>query len=162
MQLKIPKVSGLTWATFTIMAVAVASIFIFTKDLFFLLISIPMLILVILLPMLMSTMSRGTYEGLAEELSSKAKRKNIGELQPKDAGQTVTVKGTVEAVRMQFMGRPNLVISYGDTAMSVYMFAPKHLDIKEGDEVEVMGMVMKKFWAGGAVAISAYSIEKLE
>ena len=77
-------------------------------------------------------------------------------------GKPVRVEGVVQAVKGVWLCRPALTIFDGSAAIVAKKSVPLDEDIVVGDNVEVVGMVVRRFTIFGDVLVHAIGIKKVE
>jgi hypothetical protein len=153
--------SVLAWIAFVICAAAVALHYTTTGDTRFLLFAIPGLILLLIIPMTLAWMSRRSFSQADEQFGSKAKRCKIEKIDLGMVGNIVRVTGEVEKVSFKWLNRPHFHIRENTAGIRVIMFtAPSH-NIRKGDTVEAVGIVMKHLLTRNKPIISAVSIKTI-
>lgn len=75
-------------------------------------------------------------------------------------GQVVSINGKVKKVSFQWLNRPHFHIEDGTGQIRVIMFTSPAEDIQQGDDVEVLGVVIKNIFKRSDPAISAVSVKK--
>jgi hypothetical protein len=153
--------SVLAWIAFTICAAAVALHYISTGDTRFLLFAIPGLILLLVIPMTLAWMSRRSFSQADEQFSSKAKRCKIEKIDLGMVGNIVKVTGEVEKVSFKWLNRPHFHIRENTADIRVIMFTAPSQNIRVGDTVEALGIVMKHLLTRNKPIISAVSIKTI-
>jgi cytochrome c-type biogenesis protein CcmE len=83
-------------------------------------------------------------------------------INPSMIGQPVRIEGVVERVYFQFLNRPQFMVADRSGEISVKMFTSPQEKIREGDVVEVLGLVMKRYVMTGDPVINCVSIRKIE
>ncbi len=148
------------WITFFILAAAVFIHAMTVKDTRFLLFAIPALLAILLIPMLLAWMSRRALNESAEEHGDKARRYKIANITLAMTGQVVSISGEVRKVSFKWLGRPHFQIDDGTGKVRAILFAMPGETINPGDEVEVLGVVIKNIFDRRNAAISAVRIRK--
>ena len=77
-------------------------------------------------------------------------------------GDPVRIEGVVERVYFQFLNRPQYVVADRSGEISVKMFTSPREKIRKGDVVEVLGLVIKRYFFGGDAVINCVSIRKID
>jgi len=153
--------SLIAWVTFVILAVVVAFSFAQSKDYHLLAIAIPMLAALIIIPMILTRMSQSTYSSATPIYEEKEKFYKISNINSNKVGEAVRVRGMVEKVSFGWLNRPHLRINDGTGAISAIMFTSPRESLIVGEQVEVLGTVMKGFPNRRTQAISAIGVRKL-
>ena len=131
MRMSIPAYVSLGLAT-----VFVIFTFALGRDSQFLLTALPLLLVLLAVPLLFTEMNRRHMDKV--DLASYKYRK-IKELASLGAGEPVRIRGTIEAISMKWLNRPNFRISDDSGEIGVFMFWAPREDIKPGDRVEAAG-----------------------
>lgn len=126
----------------------------------FLLFAIPALLALLLIPMILAWMSRRTLREAAEQNSPQARLYKIAKVTLAMTGQVVSISGKVKKVSFQWLNRPHFHIEDTTGQIRVIMFTSPAEDIRQGDDVEVLGVVIKNIFKRGDPAISAVSVKK--
>lgn len=130
------------------------------RDTRFLLFAIPALLALLLIPMILAWMSRRTLQEAAEQNSPKARLYKIAKINLAMTGQVVSISGKVKKVSFQWLNRPHFHIEDGTGQIRVIMFTSPAEDIRQGDDVEVLGVVIKNIFKRSDPAVSAVSVKK--
>ena len=150
------------WITFFICAAAVFIHYMQVRNTRFLLFAIPALLALLIIPMLLAWMSRRTLKKAAQENVSKAKLYKIGKVTPAMTGQVVSIKGHVKKISFRWLNRPHFHVEDSTGRIRVIMFTAPDDNIREGDPVDILGIVIKNIFKRGTPAISAVSVKKNE
>ncbi len=126
----------------------------------FLLFAIPALLALLLIPMLLAWMSRKTLRDAAEQNSPHAKLYKIAKVTLAMTGQAVSISGKVKKISFRWLNRPHFHIEDATGRIRVIMFTSPAEDIRQEDDVEVLGVVIKNIFKRGDPAISAVSVKK--
>lgn len=126
-----------------------------------LIIAIPGLILLLVIPMALGWMSRRSYAQATKKYEGKGRYLKIAKISLGMTGDVVRVSGTVQKISFKWLNRPHFQVK-DDTGgeIRVIMFTSPAEEIKVGDEVGVLGIVMKNIFARTTPAISAVSVKK--
>lgn len=130
------------------------------RDTRFLILAILGLIVILVIPMTLSWMSRRTFSHAEAEHSQNARPYKIGKLSLATVGQVVSITGNVEKVSFKWLNRPHFQVTDGTGNIKVIMFTAPAEDIKRGETVDVLGVVVKNIFDRRNVVISAVSIKK--
>jgi len=155
--------SLIAWITFAIFAVLI----IFTlkqgsgKDYRLLAIAIPMLAALIIIPMILTRMSQSTYSRATSLYEEKARFHKVSNITSNTLGEAVKIRGTVERISFRWLNRPWLKINDGTGAISAILFTSLQESLAVGEQVEVLGTVIRAFPHRKAQAISAINVKKL-
>ncbi|HUU75358.1 MAG TPA: nucleotide-binding protein [Methanoregulaceae archaeon] len=123
---------------------------------------IPTVILLLLIPLGLNYLSQSQYADLEPVYAKEAKTVRIKLINQNMVGQPVRIEGVVERVYFQFLNRPQYMVADRSGEISVKMFTGSRETIKEGDIVEVLGMVIKRYFFGGDPVINCVSIKKID
>jgi hypothetical protein len=104
----------------------------------YLITALPMLILLAVLPLLLTEMSRRLLGSVDTRGARLYKIKDLSKL---ETGTTVRIRGTVEKTSFKWLNRPHFVVNDGSGEIGVVMFAAPREDIKPGDQVEAVGTI---------------------
>lgn len=96
------------------------------------------------------------------QYEAEAKTTRIRAINLNMLGKPVRVKGVVERVYFQFLNRPQYLVADRTGEISVKMFTSPAGDVQEGDVVEVLGTVVKRYIMTGDAVINCVSIRKIE
>jgi len=107
-------------------------------------------------------MSQKQYASLVPVYEVEAKNARIREINLNRLGEPVRIKGVVERVYFQFLNRPQYLVADRTGEISVKMFTSPTEDIHEGDLVEVLGTVVKRYILAGDAVINCVSIRKVK
>ena len=67
----------------------------------------------------------------------------------------------MEQVRFRFLNRPQFVVADRSGEIAVKMFTSPEKDVKKGDIVEVLGMVIRRYVVTGDPVINCVSIRNV-
>ena len=126
----------------------------------FLLFAIPALLALLLIPMILAWMSRKTLREAAEQNSPQAKFYKIAKVTQAMTGQAVSISGQVKKISFKWLNRPHFHIEDSTGQIRVILFTSAAEAIRQGDEVEVLGVVIKNIFKRSTPAISAVSVKK--
>ncbi|MBN2569779.1 MAG: hypothetical protein JXB42_10165 [Deltaproteobacteria bacterium] len=150
------------WVTFVFCSLAVLYYYLTTGNSQFLLFAIPGLILLIVIPMTLAWMSRRSYAQAADQYINRCRSFKIANISLGTTGTAVRVSGSVQKVSFRWLNRPHFIVKDETGAIRIIMFTSPSEDIKTGDSVDVLGVVIKNIFSRRAPAISAVSIEKVK
>lgn len=154
--------SGLAWIAFGIVAFMVAVQYISTGDAHFLMYAIPMLFMILIIPIALRMMSQRGYVQAEDRYRKNARYYKIEGITLRNIGDVVKVYGVVKKVTFRWLKRPHFDIEDETDSIKVIMFTSPLEDIKVGDKVEVLGMVMRNLFRRTSPTISAVSVKKIE
>lgn len=147
---------------FIVSAAAVLVHYMNVQDTRFLIYAIPGLIALLVIPMTLAWMSRRMLTQAAEEHDQNAKRYKIAKITLATTGQAVSITGEVLKVSFKWLNRPHFQVKDGTGTIRVIMFTAPAEDIKPGDTVDILGVVIKNIFDRRNAAISAVSIKKTD
>jgi hypothetical protein len=156
------RVSIITLAVIVIFSLFLAYAFLVSGDTRLLLWGIPTLVLLFLIPLGLNYMSQKEYADIRPEYERKARPVRIRMININMVGEPVRIEGVVESVRFQFLNRPQFIVADRSGEIAVKMFTQPEEKIKVGDVVEVLGMVIKRYIAGGDAVVDGVSIRKID
>lgn len=156
---KISTLSLVVFGIFTLFLIVTVAV---TGDLSILILGVPLLALLLIIPAALNYMSQKQYASLVPMYEEEAKNARIREINLNRLGEPVRIKGVVERVYFQFLNRPQYLVADRTGEISVKMFTSPAEDIHEGDLVEVLGSVVKRYILAGDAAINCVSIRKVK
>lgn len=156
---KISTISLVVFGIFTLFLIVTVAV---TGDLSILILGVPLLALLLIIPAALNYMSQKQYASLVPMYEEEAKNARIREINLNRLGEPVRIKGVVERVYFQFLNRPQYLVADRTGEISVKMFTSPAEDIHEGDLVEVLGSVVKRYILAGDAAINCVSIRKVK
>ena len=156
---KISTLSLVVFGIFTLFLIVTVAV---TGDLSILILGVPLLALLLIIPAALNYMSQEQYASLVPMYEEEAKNARIREINLNRLGEPVRIKGVVERVYFQFLNRPQYLVADRTGEISVKMFTSPTEDIHEGDLVEVLGSVVKRYILAGDATINCVSIRKVK
>jgi hypothetical protein len=156
------KISLIAVAVVIFFAILLIAAVILSGDYSILYWGIPTLILLLVIPMGLNYLSQSEYAGLEPVYEKEAKTVRIRLINLGMLGQPVRIEGVVERTYFQFLNRPQYLVADRSGEISVKMFTNPREKIKEGDVVEVLGLVIKRYFFGGDAVINCVSIKKID
>jgi hypothetical protein len=156
-----PKISIIAIAVFVIFTIFLAFSFFISRDLRILLWGIPTLVLLLVIPLGLNYMSQKQYADVRQQYDREARPVRIKLINLNMVGEPVRIEAVVEKVYFQFLNRPQYLVADRSGEISVKMFTQPEETVKEGDVVEVLGMVMKRYVMTGDAVVNGVSIRKL-
>lgn len=156
------RVTAITVAVFLFFIALIAVYIFITGDVHALLWALPAAVMLLLIPMALNYMSQKQYASLVPVYEVEAKNARIREINLNRLGEPVRIKGVVERVYFQFLNRPQYLVADRTGEISVKMFTSPAEDIHEGDLVEVLGTVVKRYILAGDAVINCVSIRKVK
>jgi hypothetical protein len=155
------RMSSIAWATFAIFTAIVIVSFAQNKDYRLLAFAIPMLAALVIIPMFLTRMSQNAYSEATPLYEKGAKFHKISNIDLSKVGEAVKIRGAIEKVSFKWLNRPWLRINDGTGTISAILFTSPREGLAIGEQVEVLGTVMKGFPNRRAQAISAIAVKKL-
>jgi len=156
------RVTAITVAVFLFFIALIAVYVFISGDVHALLWALPAAVMLLLIPMALNYMSQKQYASLVPVYEVEAKNARIREINLNRLGEPVRIKGVVERVYFQFLNRPQYLVADRTGEISVKMFTSPAEDIHEGDLVEVLGTVVKRYILVGDAVINCVSIRKVK
>ncbi|MCD6281690.1 MAG: hypothetical protein J7J85_08795 [Deltaproteobacteria bacterium] len=154
--------SLLAWIAFGIVALMIVAQYMSTGDAHFLMYAIPMLFMIFIIPMVLRMMSQQGYVQAEDRYRKNARYYRIEGITLKNIGDAVKIYGVVKKATFRWLKRPHFDIEDETDSIKVIMFTSPLEDIKVGDKVEVLGMVMKSLFKRTKPTISAVSIKRVK
>lgn len=130
------------------------------RDETFLMYAIPGLIMLLVIPLTLSWMSRRTFLEASQFHEGKARHYPVKRIGLDMVGQAVRISGTVRKISFRWLNRPHFLIKDDTGHIRVIMFTSPGEDIGVDDTVDVLGLVMKNVFTRKTAVISAVSIKK--
>lgn len=152
--------SLLGWIAFAICSVAVAFYYHTSRDDRFLLFALPSLAMLIIIPFLLSWMSRRSFLQASKEYERVSRLYKVRNISNDMIGTAVKIIGNVNKISFKWLNRPHFQVSDETEAIRVIMFTAPVVQVNVGDKVEVLGVVMKNIFRKNTPVISAVSIKK--
>jgi hypothetical protein len=156
------KISPIALVVVAIFTIFLAYAFFVSRDTRVLLWGIPTLVLLLVIPLGLNYMSQKEYADFRPQYEREARPVRIKMINLNMVGEPVRIEGVVERVYFQFLNRPQYIVADRSGEISVKMFTQPEEKIKVGDVVEVLGMVIKRYIAGGDAVINGVSIRKID
>jgi len=153
--------SLIAWVTFAVFTVVVIVSFAQNKDYRLLAFAIPMLAALVIIPMVLTRMSQGAYSDAAPLYEKRAKFHKISNIDLSKVGEAVKIRGAIEKISFKWLNRPHLKINDGTGTIPAILFTSPRESLAVGEQVEVLGTVMKGFPNRRAQAISVIAVRKL-
>jgi hypothetical protein len=133
-----------------------------TRDVTYLVWGIPITLVLLIIPIINSYSVGLQYEKLLPEYEAQSGSLHIKQIGPAQLGKPIRIKGVVQSVKGLFLCRPILTIFDGSASIVVQRSSPFNFEILIGDNVEVVGMVVKRFNIFGNTVIHAIGLKKIE
>ncbi|WP_332449133.1 nucleotide-binding protein [Methanoculleus sp.] len=156
------RVTVVTVAVFLFFMVVIAVYVLATGDVYALYWAVPAAVMMLLIPMALNYMSQKQYASLVPMYEAEAKNARIREINLNRLGEVVRIKGVVERVYFQFLNRPQYLVADRTGEISVKMFTSPLEDVQNGDVVEVLGIVVKRYIMTGDAVVNCVSIRKIK
>jgi hypothetical protein len=157
-----PRISILAMAVVGIFTILLFAAYFATGNWQLLLWGIPTLVLILVIPVTLNYMSQRQYVDLTPVYEREARPVRIKMINPTMIGDPVRIEGVVERVYFQFMNRPQFLVADRSGEISVKMFTSPQENVKQGDVVEVLGLVMRRYVMTGDPVINCVSIRKID
>ena len=155
------RVSFIAIAVFVIFVFLLLFTYASTGDITILIWGLPITAFFIIIPAALNYMSQKQYMDMIPQYEQKAKDVRIKMINLNMVGQVVRIEGVIERTYFQFLNRPQYLIADRSGEISVKMFTSPQEDVKKGDVVEVLGMVIKRYLFYGDPAVNCVSIRKI-
>lgn len=123
---------------------------------------IPLALLLLVVPIINSYSVGKQYVKLLPEYERESKPCKLRQIGPGTAGRPVRVEGVVQSKKGAFIGRPGYKIFDGTGAVIVQRSNPFDIEIKTGDNIQVVGMVSKRFAFVGSYVVHAIGAKKID
>ncbi|HON81460.1 MAG TPA: nucleotide-binding protein [Methanoregulaceae archaeon] len=156
------KITPIALAVVAIFTIFLAYAFFVSRDTHILFWGIPTLVLLLVIPLGLNYMSQKEYADMIPQYEREARPVRIRMINLNMVGEPVRIEGVVERIYFQFLNRPQFLVADRSGEISVKMFTSPQEKIRVGDVVEVLGMVIKRYIAGGDAVINGISIRKIE
>ncbi len=155
------KISALQVAVFIIFTILLLIAYLIGGDSSILIWGIPTLIMLLVIPAALNYMSQREYASLVPVYEKEAKTVRIRKINLNMLGNPVRIQGVVERVYFRFLNRPQYLIADRTGEISVKMFTSPQEDVNEGDVVEVLGTVVKRYILAGDAVVNCVSIRRI-
>jgi hypothetical protein len=156
------KISIITIAVVIFFTILLSITYILTRDPIILYMGVPTIILLAVLPLGLNYLSQKQYADLRPQYEREARPVRIKMINLNMVGEPVRIEGIIEKVHFQFLNRPQYVVADRSGEISVKMFTNPEEKINVGDVVEVLGLVIKRYIAGGDAVVNGVSIRKID
>lgn len=133
-----------------------------TSETLYLVWGIPLSLVLLVIPIFNSYSVGSQYIKLLPEYEEQSKRVRIKQIALTMLGKPVRVEGVVQAVKGVWLCRPALTIFDGSAAIVAKKSVPLEVDVVVGDNVEIVGMVVRRFTIFGDVMVHAIGVRKVE
>jgi hypothetical protein len=156
------KISIIAIAVVIFFTILLSVTYVLTRDPVILYMGVPTIILLVVLPLGLNYMSQRQYADVRPQYEREARPVRIRMINLNMVGEPVRIEGIIERVHFQFLNRPQYVVADRSGEISVKMFTNPEEKIKVGDVVEVLGLVIKRYIAGGDAVVNGVSIRKID
>jgi hypothetical protein len=156
------KISIIAIAVVIFFTILLSVTYVLTRDPVILYMGVPTIILLVVLPLGLNYMSQRQYADVRPQYEREARPVRIRMINLNMVGEPVRIEGVVERVHFQILNRPQYMVADRSGEISVKMFTQPEEKVKVGDVVEVLGMVIKRYIAGGDAVINGVSIRKID
>ncbi len=157
-----PRISIIPLAVVVIFTIFLGISYYYSGDVRLLWWGIPTLILLLLIPLGLNYMSQRQYADVRPQYEREARPVRIKLINLNMVGEPVRIEGVVEKVRFQFLNRPQYMVADRSGDISVKMFTQPQEKVKQGDVVEVLGMVIRRYVVTGEAIVNGVSIRKID
>ena len=156
------RISPIALAVVVIFTILLIVTVLGTGDRTVLLWGIPAVVLLLVIPIALNYMSQKQYADLVPVYEVEARPVRVKMINESMLNQIVRLEGVVERTYFQFLNRPQYLFADRTGEISVKMFTSPLEDIKKGDVVEVLGMVIRRYVISGEPVINCVSIRKID
>lgn len=136
--------------------------YIMTSDFIFIQWGVPLALCLLIIPLFSSYSMGSQYLKLLPEYEAESKRIRAKNINPGMLGKPVRVEGVVQTIKGKILGRPRYMIFDGSGSIVVFRSKPVDEKIVVGDNIEAVGMVVKKFAFAGSLTVHGIGIRKIE
>lgn len=136
--------------------------YIATKDFMYLYWGLPLSLCLLIIPAVSSYSLGSQYLKLLPEYEAGSKPMRVKNINLNMQGKAVRVEGVVQSIKGTILGRPRYQIFDGSGAMVVFRSMPVEEKIAVGDNIEAVGMVVKKYAIAGSLSVHGIAIRKIE
>lgn len=150
------------WCVFGFFVLLFIGSFVVSGDTSFLLWGLPLCLALLIIPLVSSYSLESQYVKLLPEYEDAAKPTRIKNINIQSMGKAVRVEGVVQTVAGKFFARPRFTIFDGSASCIVFRSIPVDETIAVGDNIEAVGMVVKKYAIAGALSVHGVGIWKRE
>jgi len=156
------RISPIALAVVVIFTILLIVTVLGTGDRTVLLWGIPAVVLLLVIPIALNYMSQKQYADLVPVYEVEARPVRVKMINESMLNQIVRLEGVVERTYFQFLNRPQYLFADRTGEISVKMFTSPLEEIKKGDVVEVLGMVIRRYVISGEPVINCVSIRKID
>jgi hypothetical protein len=157
-----PRISIIALAVVVIFTIFLGISYYYSGDVRLLWWGIPTLILLLVIPLGLNYMSQKQYAEVRPQYEREARPVRIKLINLGMVGEPVKIEGVIEKVHFQFLNRPQYIVADRSGEISVKMFTQPGVTVKQGDVVEVLGMVIRRYVVSGDAVINGVSIRKID
>jgi hypothetical protein len=157
-----PRISIIALAVVVIFTIFLGISYYYSGDIRLLWWGIPTLILLLVIPLGLNYMSQKQYAEVRPQYEREARPVRIKLINLGMVGEPVKIEGVIEKVHFQFLNRPQYIVADRSGEISVKMFTQPGVTVKQGDVVEVLGMVIRRYVVSGDAVINGVSIRKID
>lgn len=133
-----------------------------TADMMYLYWGIPLSLAMLIIPFFNSYSVGSQYLKLLPEYEEQSKRVRVKQINHTMGGKPVRIEGVVQAVKGKLLCRPALTIFDGSAAIIARKSVPLDEEVVVGDNVEVVGMVVRRFTIFGDYIVHTIRVKKVE
>ena len=126
----------------------------------FLLYAVPSVAMLLIIPLVLAWMSRKSFAKASKEYTKKARLLKIVKINNGMIGHALKITGEVRKISFRWLNRPHFQVEDETGSIRVIMFTAPADEVKVGDRVEVLGVVMRNLFKKTTTVISAVSITK--
>ena len=136
--------------------------YIATQDAMFLYWGVPLSLCLFLIPLINSYSVGKQYITLLPEYEAVSKPCRIKQIGRPMEGKPVRIEGVVQGLKGRFINRPGFKIFDGSGTVVAQRSSPLDIDIRVGDNIEVVGMVVKRYAFAGDYVVHAIGVKKID
>jgi len=133
-----------------------------TGDIMFLYWGVPLSLCLFVIPLVNSYSVGRQYVNLLPEYEAESKPCRIKQIGRAMEGKAVRVEGVVQGLKGKFINRPGYKIFDGSGTVVAQRSSPLDIDIRVGDSIEVVGMVVKRYAFAGDYVVHAIGVKKID
>ena len=154
------QLTPIIWVVFGFFVVLFVGSFFISGDPAFLYWGLPLCLGLLIIPLFSSYSLGSQYIKLLPEYEAAAKPTRIKHINLQSMGKAVRVEGVVQKVTGKFLGRPRLTVFDGSGSCIVFRSTMLEEPIAVGDNIEAVGMVVKKYAIAGALSVHGVGVWK--
>ncbi len=133
-----------------------------TGDGMFLYWGIPLSLCLFVIPLVNGYSVGRQYIKLLPEYEAESKPCRIKQIGRTMEGKAVRVEGVVQGLKGKFINRPGYKIFDGSGTVVAQRSSPLDIDIRVGDSIEVVGMVVRRYAFAGDYVVHAIGVKKID